>query len=120
MKTISTCVLTFAALSLGACGGAAVPEPEMVTAKSSVSAAEAVGAEEQPQAALHLKLAKDGIGEAERLIDEGENERAKRALERARADADVALALAKEAETRKAAQEAIDKVESMKKEGGAS
>lgn len=106
-----------------ACGGAAVPEAQVVAAKSSVSAAEAVGAKEEPNAALHLKLAEDGIVEAEQLIEEGENERAKAVLERARSDADLAVALAKEAETRKAAQDAIRKVKDLNQpiqQGGAS
>lgn len=102
-------------LALGsvACGGSAVPESQMMAARTSVSAAEAVGASNEPKAALHLKLAKDEIAAAEGLIQEGENDRARDALTRARLDADLSLSLTREAETRRLAQEAIDKIDAL-------
>jgi len=108
------------ASSAVACGGAAVPEAEMVKAKTSVSAAQAVGAEQEPKAALHLKLARDEIAAAEAFIADGDNDKARAALDRARLDAELALALTREAGTEREAQEAIDKVEALKNRKGSS
>ena len=46
------------------------PEAQAAKSKSAVSAAEAVGAQSFPKAALHLKMARDQIGTADRLIPE--------------------------------------------------
>jgi hypothetical protein len=106
------------ACSLFGCGGAAVPESQLVGAKSSVSAAQAVGAEQEPKAALHLKLARDEIEMAETLINEGDNEQAREALDRARLDADLSLSLTREATTRLEAQKALEKVDTLNNREG--
>src|SRR5205814_3324350 len=51
-----------------------------------------------PQAALHLKMARDQLAEAQGLIDSGKNDEARLVLERANADAEVALMITREAE----------------------
>lgn len=107
-------VLT-ASVTTMACGGAAVPQSELVDAKSSVSAAEAVGAEDEPRASLHLKMAKDAIVEAEQLIEAGENEKARAAFERARSDAELAISLTSEMKTQRSAEEALEKVKGLQK-----
>jgi outer membrane protein OmpA-like peptidoglycan-associated protein len=73
VKLAAMCAL---GASLSACGGTAVPEARMTTAKTSVSAAEAVKAEDEPQAKLHLKMAQDAIANAEQQIADNENEEA--------------------------------------------
>ncbi len=105
-------------LLMAACGGSAVPQGKVVEAKSSVSAAEAVGAQDEPKASLHLKLATDGIVEAEKLIAEEKNEEAAAALDRAKADADLALAMTREAKTRASAEEAAARVNELRAENG--
>ena len=70
---------------------------------------------EDPKAALHLKLAKEGIAEAERLIADGDNEEAERALWRAQADADLALSLAKRTKAKAEAAEAHEQLERLQK-----
>ena len=97
-----------------ACGAASVPAQELASAKSAARAADEVGAKQQPQSALHLKLAQDQIAEAERLIDDGENERASQVLDQARADAELSLALTRELNERRAAEQALMKVEQLK------
>jgi len=101
--------------TLAACGGAAVPQEQLTSAKAASSGAEVGGAAENPKAALHLKLAKEGIAEAERLIDEGDNEEAERALWRAQADAELALALAKQSKAEAEAAEAREQLERLQK-----
>lgn len=97
-----------------ACGGGAVPAQELASAKSAARTAEELGAKQQPQSALHLKLAQDQIAEAERLVQDGENQKARMMLEQARADAELALALTRELRERRAAEQALMKVEELK------
>lgn len=88
-----------------ACGGAAVPHDQLSTAQAAVRAAEVGGAPSEPQAALHMKRAQDQIDKAKAMIEEGENEQARRLLDQANADAELALGLAqrKQSETEAAA-----------------
>ena len=97
-----------------ACGAGGVPSQELANAKSAARTAEEVGARQQPQSALHLKLAQDQIAEAERLVEDGDSQKAKMVLEQARADAELALALTRELRERRAAEQALMKVEALK------
>jgi hypothetical protein len=104
------------ALTAVACGGAAVPQDSLTAAQADVKGAEVGGAAENPQAMLHLKLAKDQIAEAEKLIKDGDNEQAARTLDRAQADAELALSLAKAAKAQADASEASEQVGQLKKQ----
>jgi len=86
------------ATGMVACGSSAMPPAKVAETQSSISAAAAVGAEQNPQAALHLKMARDQLAEAQSLIDAGKNDAARLVLERADADAQVALIITREAE----------------------
>lgn len=103
-------------LSLGACGGGNQPTHQLTESNSAVRAAEEVGAENTPKAALHLKMAKDHLRNAENLIAEEEYEDAALVLKRAEADADLALALARESQARAQAEQAMRKVQELKRE----
>jgi hypothetical protein len=81
-----------------ACGGSALPPAKVADTQSSISAAAAVGAENNPQAALHLKMARDQLRQAQELLNDGKDEEARLVLERADADAEVALMITREAE----------------------
>lgn len=78
-------------------------------------AAEVGGAADNPKAALHLKYARDQVAEAKKLIEEEEFEKAEALLNRAAADGELALALARVENARADAQEALDEVEALKK-----
>ena len=73
-----------------------------------------------PRAALHLKLAQEQTEKARRLMQDGYNERAELTLKRAQADAELAIAIAKEHETVQRAQQAQAKLDQLKAaaEGG--
>jgi hypothetical protein len=60
-------------------------------------AARELGAQAVPRAQLHLRLAQEQVTQARKLAEDGENERAASLLTRARADAELALALSREA-----------------------
>src|SRR6478752_859135 len=83
---VYSCIL---GTTLLACGGAPVPHDALTAAQADVKGAEVGGAAENPKAALHVKLAKDEIALAEKQISDGDNEEAKRTLDRAQADAEL-------------------------------
>lgn len=98
------------ALSFTLACGASYPEPtqRMADAQGAERSARELGAASQPKAQLHLKLAQEQIAEAKSLLEEGDNKRADFVLSRAKADAEFALALAREQNARVEAQRAID------------
>lgn len=100
-------------LAVTGCGGSALPPAAVVDAQSSISAAAAVGAEQNPQAALHLKMARDQVSLAQRLRSDGEEEQARLVLERAEADAELALMITREAEASATARRAQTEVENL-------
>jgi hypothetical protein len=81
-----------------ACGGSSLPPAKVADTQSSISAATAVGADQNPQAALHLKMARDQLKQAQGLIEDGKDDEAKLVLMRADADAEVALMITREAQ----------------------
>jgi hypothetical protein len=107
------------ALGLSGCAGAP-PQDALTAAEKSISAAEVGGAEETPKAKLHLKLARDQVAEAKELIEEDEIERAELVIERAQADAEVALAAARHEKARQEADDIIADVKKLKDRIGAS
>lgn len=98
------------------CGATAPPTHQLTKSKAAVRAAEEVGAKEVPKAKLHLKMANDHISNAEKLILEEEFDDATLVLRRAEIDAELAIELAKEAQTRAEADAAVRKVQELKRE----
>lgn len=93
-------------LSLIACAPSySAPVQRMADAQAAYRAAKEAGAEKDPQALLHLKLAEEQFAKAKTLLDQEENRRADFLLIRAKADAELALAMAEEQETRQDAEE---------------
>jgi hypothetical protein len=101
-----------------ACATMPPPQDRLIASQSAIKAAEEVGANSVPAAALHLQLAREQTEQAEKFIAQGANHRAEFSLLRADADAELALALAREAPARARAQEAVDRVQSLKLKNG--
>lgn len=99
---------------IAACGGGPKPEAQAAQSQAAISAAEAVGAQSYPKAALHLKMARDQVKTAELLMADGDNDEANLVLQRAEADAQLALALAREEKQRAEAREAMKKIDELK------
>jgi hypothetical protein len=95
MKRIFLTALVCAA-PLGACASYPAPQQHMADSMASVRGAEEVGAASQPQAALNLKLAQEELARAKALMGDDKNEEADYMALRAKSDADLALALARE------------------------
>ncbi len=80
-------------------------------------AATEVGAENSPQASLYLRLAQEELEQGKQLVAAGENEKAAVAFRRSSADAELALALARDSTAQqeaKAATEALNSVKNAK------
>jgi hypothetical protein len=107
-------------LSLGIGAGCAhqttLPPEQIASSEASLHAADAIGAERDPQAALHTKYARDQLAAARALAAHGHGDVASRLLVRASADADLALSLARGANARAQAQTAIDQVRRLEQE----
>jgi hypothetical protein len=108
---------TFAAAALLS-GGCATNfnQQRMVDTQATVAAVEELDEAEHPKVSLHLKYARDQLAAARRLLDEGDDDDANRMLERAHADAQLALAMARTERSRKEAREAWADVEKLRKD----
>lgn len=74
------------------------------------------GAEEVPQAALHLQLAKESLTEAKRLHAAGSKAEAASMLLRAEADAELAVVLSKQDAEKTEAEAAVERVRALRRE----
>ena len=97
-------------LSVAACGASfPAPTQRMADAESAARSAKEVGSDSQPTARLMVKLANEQISSAKVLIENHDNARADFVLLRARADAELGLALARE----QAAQGDLDRAKAQ-------
>jgi len=102
MKAKTLSLMLIGSLAAIGCGGSSIPVAKVADSQATIRAAEEAGAQKNPQASLHLKLARDQLRKAQILINDDENERAGLFLNQAQADAELALALAHESTERNA------------------
>ena len=69
-------ICALGAIGLWAGCASSVPQERLQSAAAAIRAAEEVGADRQPQAALHLQLAKEQMSQANRLIEAGNGDEA--------------------------------------------
>ena len=93
-------------LLMSACASAPEPTERMASAEAAMRAAKEVGATNVPKAQLHSQLAQEQFDQAKKAIADGDNERAERLLERSKADAELALAIARESTAEREATQA--------------
>ena len=113
MKRLSLPLLSIGFLFICAGCAAGVSNEKVAATDSSIRAAEELGAPKVPQAALHLQLAKEENEHAQKFIKDGDPKHAEGQLMRAQADAELALALAREAPMQVEAQQEADKAHSL-------
>ncbi len=90
-------ILAIATPFLFACASSmAPPTQRLADAQAAERGAKEVGADAQPESQLSLKLAQDQIAQAQKAMGDDENVRADGLLLRARADAELAIAQARE------------------------
>lgn len=104
-------------LVLTACFGcASVPTKELGESEAALRAADELGAGNHPEAAYHFKLAEDQIAAAKELMDGNRREKrmAKRHLQRAELDAELAIAFTRTATAEEHAEAAWHEVSELK------
>lgn len=89
-----------------ACASFPPPTDTVASALAAMRGAEELGAESVPPASLQLQLAREELGRAQRLMADGKHERAHNMALRAAHDAEVAIALTREAKAQDAAARA--------------
>src|SRR4051812_31770838 len=97
-----------APLALGCAQSWPEPKQPMAEAQAAARSAREVGADDQPAAKLKVTEADEQIAAAKARIAKGDNERATYLLMRARADAELALALAHEQNALNDKQKAVE------------
>jgi hypothetical protein len=111
-------VIAVAALLAGC---ASAPTKQLGESQAALRAAEEVGAGDHPEAAYHLKLAEDQIAAAKELMDGNRKDKrmAKRHLQRAELDAELAIAYTRTAGAEERAKAAWHEVNELKQQGAA-
>src|SRR5262249_21710337 len=106
-------------LGLAGCASSTPPHDRQASSEAAIRAANEVGAPQVPQAPLHLKLAQEQLERGKAQIKNSDNDAAAYTLMRAQADAELALALARENKTRFDAQQVIEKAQTLRNERSA-
>jgi hypothetical protein len=107
---ISIIPLAFTAswMVLGCGGSYPVPTQNLADTQSAERTAAELGAANQPNAQLHLQLAREQMALAATAMRDGDNERADFLLRRARSDAELAIALTRDQSAKTDARKATD------------
>lgn len=93
---------------MSACGGSFPPPTQrLADAQSAERSARELGANDEPAAKLSLKLADEQITQAQKVMADGDNRHADSLLIRAKADAELAVAQAREKGARVEGQNAV-------------
>ena len=102
-------------LAFAACATMApVPNERLAASQASLRGAQEAGAESDPQARLHLKIAADELEQAQQAVASKHNEEAARLLDRSKADAELAIGLARKARAQAEAQAAAAQAQTFK------
>ncbi len=97
-------IVTILGFSLAtACASFPPPNDTLANSVASARGAEEIGAKQVPKAALSLQLAYEAISKTKAMMERGDNERAHYMALRAHNDAEMALALTREAHAKQAA-----------------
>jgi hypothetical protein len=100
------------AFAVGCGGGIPVPNDQFAAAQNDLGRAEQGGAANVPDAKLHLQLAQENLSKAKALMDK-DNKRALSLIHRASAEAELALALARESQAKTEAQGLVDQINKL-------
>ena len=106
-----TTIFTLAIVAplISACGASyAPPTQRLADAQSAERSAAELGANSVPNAQLSMKLAQEQIAQAQKAMKDGDNVRADSLLIRAKADAELAIAQAREKGAKIEGEKAVD------------
>lgn len=102
-------------VALARCAATPVFSEKLASTEAPIRAATELGATSVPEAALQLKLAQDEMEMAKQFLKDGNKQRADWLLLRAQADAELAVALAKEAPLQADAKSATEQVKALQR-----
>ncbi|HEX7477202.1 MAG TPA: DUF4398 domain-containing protein [Polyangiales bacterium] len=114
MKTLSVTILATLLLALGCAGNYPAPTQAMADVQSADRSANELGAQNNPKAQLHLKLAEDQLKQAKTAMENDDNRAAERLLTRAKADAELAIALTREDQARVEEAKAVNQADAQR------
>ena len=106
MKNLVLSMIALAGLT-AACGSSfPTPTDRLAASEAAIRSAKELGAQNDPQAALHVKLADEQVASAKNLMHDGDNRRADLVLQRADSDAELAVMMTREKQAKTAADQA--------------
>ena len=100
-----------------ACAGTVLPQQQLMDTQGAITSAEELKGDENPDAKLHLQFAREQLAAAKEMMANGDEEEAERMLDRATADAELALTLARTEQLRAESREARTEVTELRTEG---
>ena len=113
MKNVAS-MIALSALA-AACGSSFRPPTDRLAAsEAAIRSAKELGAQNDPQAALHVKLADEQVATARHLIKDGDIRRADLVLQRAKSDAELAVVLTREKAAKTDAERARQTLDAQK------
>ncbi len=114
MEHLKTSIVVLIAGMVAGCASYPAPTQKMVDAEAAIRSAKEVGAEKVPKAQLHVTLAQEQVDKAKKLMSDGDNQRAEMFLQRAQADAELSLTLAKQEGAKTEAQKSSEDLKALK------
>ncbi|XXF78489.1 DUF4398 domain-containing protein [Myxococcaceae bacterium GXIMD 01537] len=115
-RVVLATILSLAAAGCATSQKASTAREQFAESRASLRAAEEVGADRIPESARYLGYARQQLDEADRLLAANEYDAADLVLRQAAADADLALALAREVPLRTEAQQLRARAEALRRE----
>ncbi len=106
--------IALALLVVPACAGKTLPQQQLMDTQGAITSAEELKADENPDAKLHLQYATEQLGKAKKMMEDGDKDEARRMLDRASADADLALTLARTQKVHNESKQARAEVEQLR------
>lgn len=108
LTTVGVGSLGVIALLAGGCANRQpLPTQQLTDIEAASRSANELGAENNPKAQLHLKLADEQLKQAKVAMEDGDEHGAERLLQRAKADAELALALTHDSGAQVKAKQAV-------------
>jgi hypothetical protein len=98
------------------CASPSVTSKEYSEPRETLAAARQVGTTETQQASLYMQYAEENLEHADKLIAEEEHDRARYYLDRAEADAELALAYAERASTKQDLEKLEARIDELRSE----
>jgi hypothetical protein len=108
--------MALAGILSASCASTPAPREKAAASQTAVHAAEEVGARDVPQAGQYLDLAQKELDQGNALMRAGKNHEAASSFAMSQADAEVALALARESRTREAALQAKTRAQALRQQ----